>query len=296
MNIKQGFSELTASVIALGSFDGVHLGHCSVLSLAASRAVEIDVPSVALCLMPPRHCELIEGVSLQQRHIELCGIEVCEQVEFEQYRNITAEDFFHGILIDKLGAKAVVCGPDFRFGRDRVGDVALLTALCKKSGVELLVADDYTHKGERISSTRIRTALKNGDIESANEMLGRAYTIDFEVKRGFGIGEKLGFPTANQYWEKGFVVPKSGVYITRTSVEGKHYPSATGVTSRPSFTDGTDISCETTIADTVVDLYGQKIEVQFHKYLFEPKKFEDKGELAAMIGDVCRQAQQYFNQ
>ncbi len=294
MKIEHGILAQSASVVALGSFDGVHLGHNAVLSLAATHAAKIGVVSVAVCLMPPAHYELIEGEALQQRHIELSGIDICNRVEFEQYHDLSAHDFFHNVLVGTLGVKAIACGYDFKFGRGREGDVALLSELCEKNGVKLLVAEICCYKDERISSTRIRTALKEGDLEAANNMLTRPYTIDFEVKRGFGIGEKLGFPTANQYWESGYVVPKQGVYITQTIIDGRPYPSATGVTSRPSFTDDDAISCETTIADADLDLYGQKIEVQFYKYLLEPKKYNDKSELTKMVKDACRQSTQYF--
>ncbi len=294
MKIEHGLLSQTASVVALGSFDGVHLGHNAVLSLAAAHATKIGAVSVAVCLMPPAHYELIEGEALQQRHIELSGMDICNRVEFERYHDMSAEDFFYDVLIGTLGVKAIACGYDFRFGRGREGDVALLTKLCEENGVRLLVAEICCYKDERISSTRIRKALKQGDIEAANAMLARPYTIDFEVKRGFGIGEKLGFPTANQYWSSGFVVPKQGVYITRTIIDGGPYPSATGVTSRPSFTDGDAISCETTIADVELNLYGQNIEVQFYKYLLKPKKYDDKAKLTEMVKDACRQSTQFF--
>ncbi len=296
MKIEQGFLGQEASVVALGSFDGVHKGHAQVLSLAAGYATSIAVPSVAICLMPPSHYELIEGEHLQQRHIELCGIDVCERVEFERYHEIGAEDFFYKVLLQTLGAKAITCGPDFRFGRGREGDVPLLSRLCKENNINLLVAQVCKFEDERISSTRIRNALKNGEISAVNAMLGRPYTIDFQVKKGFGMGEKLGFPTANQYWGEGFVVPKSGVYITTAMVDGKLYPSATGVTTRPSFSESSDISCETTIANQLPDLYGQKIEVCFYRYLFEPRKFNNSTDLSRMVSDVCKQSQIFFDE
>ncbi len=289
-NIANDIKKCDNSVVALGSFDGVHKGHQTVLTQAVKKARALGVSSVALCLLPPHPRELIEDDGLRGRHIEQLGIDICIQHEFLQYHTMSAEEFIDKVLIEQLGCKAVVCGEDFRFGHKRQGNIKTLAA---RNAFEIITPKRCDEDGDKISSTRIRQALKSGEIEKVTSMLGRSYCIDYVVKHGFGIGEKLGFPTINQYWPDGFVRPKSGVYITSVLVNGKVLPSATGVTRRPTFTDGMAVSCETTIAAEVGDLYGENVQLFFHKYLFEAKKFDDTKELAAMVADVCEQSKAY---
>ncbi len=295
MKTNNEFINLENSVVALGSFDGVHKGHQAILSAAVNTGRELGYPSVALCLLPPHPRELIENDIQRHVHIEEIGIDICIQQEFLQYHTMSAEEFIDNILVKRFGCKAVVCGEDFRFGYKRRGDVGMLHDAGNENNFNVIIPNRCDAKGVKISSTGIRTALKNGDIEEANAMLGRPYSIDYVVKHGFGIGEKLGFPTINQYWQQGFVRPKKGVYITSVIIDGKEYPSATGVTTRPTFTDGESISCETTIVAEVGDLYGENVELFFHSYLFEPKKFTDTSELTAMVLDACDRAKKYHN-
>ncbi len=294
MKIDNDIISQQSSVVALGSFDGVHKGHREVLKAAVRCAAEKGVPSVALCLLPPKPRELIEDDDLRQKHIEQSGIDICCQIEFEDYHNITADEFIQDLLIKQLGCRAVVCGEDFRFGNKRLGDVTMLRREGERCGIEVITAKRKDENGEKISSTRIRNAIKWGNIEQANAMLGRPYCINYPVKRGYGIGEKLGFPTINQYWPDGFALPKSGVYITSVKVDGIGYPSATGVTTRPTFSDDKVLSCETTIAAELGELYGENIELFFYSYLFEPKKFSDTADLATMVADVCEKSKDYF--
>ncbi len=256
----------------------------------------LDIPSVALCLIPPKTEQLIEDGNLRNRHIKELGIDYCFQIEFADYYSMSADDFINETLYKQLGCNLVVCGTDFKFGHKRKGNLETLTLKGKELGFAVNTPERCDEGGEKISSTRIRLALKNGDIISANSMLGRAYCIDNYVKQGFGLGTKLGFPTINQYWEEGFVQPKNGVYITSVKIGDKIYPSATGVTSRPTFTEGSVISCETTITSEVGNLYDQKVLLSFHQYLFEAKKFSNTEELTAMVLDACERAKKYFSE
>ncbi len=291
--IKETF-QLAGSAVALGSFDGVHKGHQVILKETVKQACKLKVPSVALCLMPPKTEQLIEDEYLRRKHIKELGIDHCFQLEFLDYYTISADDFIDKILHLRLGCKLVTCGTDFRFGHKRQGNLEILINKGDSYGFCVNTPKRCDKDGEKISSTRIRTALKDGDIERANSMLGRAYCINNVVKHGFGIGSKLGFPTINQYWEDGFVIPKNGVYITTASIDTNVYPSATGVTARPSFTEDGAVSCETTIAAKVDDLYGQHVLLSFHEYLFEPKKFDDLSDLTNMVLSACEQSKKYF--
>ena len=146
-----------------------------------------------------------------------------------------------------------------------------------------------------VSSTRIRTALEGGDIPAANAMLGMPYAIRFAVQHGAGLGHTLGVPTINQLYPQGFQMPRSGIYITRTLIGGKWYPSATGLGSRPTVNDdATKVTCETFIPGFSGDLYGTDPVVEFHAYLSPSKKFDTLDELRDCINNAAQRAQEYF--
>ena len=146
-----------------------------------------------------------------------------------------------------------------------------------------------------VSSTRIRTALEGGDIPAANAMLGMPYAIRFAVQHGAGLGHTLGVPTINQIYPQGFQLPRFGIYITRTKIGEKWYPSATGLGTRPTVNDDTSkVTCETFIPGFSGDLYGADPVVEFHAYLSPSKKFDSLDELKDCIHHAARRAQEYF--
>ena len=192
-----------------------------------------------------------------------------------------------------MGAKAVFCGENFFFGKNRQGNVQMLKELCKKYNIAFTQADTVCLDGEIVSSTAIRDALTQGDMEKASAMLGRPYGVNFEVLHGKKIGRTIGTPTINQIYPATMCSPKPGVYITCTTVDGKKYPSATGLTNRPTV-NGTGYTCETFILGFEGDLYSQNVQVDFHSFLFEARKFDSLQQLGDMIYSSAVKAKEYL--
>ena len=217
-------------VLALGCFDGVHLGHAAVIKEAHKCADKLNCDCTVWSFAePPKNFFLPAPVPLitteqeKRERIAELGADTYISVKFtKETADIPAEDFFIDILKNNLKAIHIVCGFDYSFGKHGKGNIALLSELCKKHNIELSIVDPITYNGNEISSTTIRQALQNGDIDSANAMLGRPYSLCAEVIHGQGLARHLGFPTINQEFDVRFVVPKYGVYVTRINVgEGK---------------------------------------------------------------------------
>ena len=171
----------------------------------------------------------------------------------------------------------------------------LLRQLCAPLGVEVVVLPMAQFEEKPVSSTRIRTALEGGDIPAANAMLGMPYAIRFTVHHGAGLGRTLGVPTINQLYPQGFQLPRYGIYITRTRIGDRWYPSATGLGTRPTVnSDESKVTCETFIPGFTGDLYGTDPVVEFHAYLSPSKKFDTLDELRDCINNAAQRAQEYF--
>ena len=175
------------------------------------------------------------------------------------------------------------------------GNPELLRTLCEPLGVKVIVVPMAQFEEKPVSSTRIRTALEGGDIPAANAMLGMPYAIRFTVHHGAGLGRTLGVPTINQLYPQGFQLPRYGIYITRTRIGDKWYPSATGLGTRPTVnSDESKVTCETFIPGFTGDLYGTDPVVEFHAYLSPSKKFDTLDELRECIDHAAQRAQEYF--
>lgn len=286
------------SAVALGSFDGLHKGHTAVINSSLSFAARGLIPCVLLFDKHPQQvltgkapAEILSP-SLKEKELEKMG--VCHfTVAFEEVRNLTAREFVEEILIKKLDAKAICCGYDYRFGHDGAGDAELLKELCAEFHLELKVTAAVNYKGEPVSSTRIRAAVEAGDIETANEMLGRAFSYDFKVIGGKRLGRRLGTPTINQHFPEGFVVPKYGVYISKAYVDGFWHAAVTDIGFRPTFESNT-LRSETCILGFSGDLYGKNVEVGLLKYLRPEQKFSSLNELSNQIKLDSQKAAEYF--
>ena len=212
----------------------------------------------------------------------------------ENFVGLTPEQFVLGIIRD-CNARALFCGENFTFGARAAGTPELLRQLCEPLGVEVVVLPMAQFEEKPVSSTRIRTALEGGDIPAANAMLGMPYAIRFAVQHGAGLGHTLGVPTINQLYPQGFQLPRYGIYITRTRIGDRWYPSATGLGTRPTVnSDESKVTCETFIPGFTGDLYGTDPVVEFHAYLSPSKKFDTLDELRECIDHAAQRAQEYF--
>ena len=237
------------TAVAMGFFDGIHIGHRAVIDGAVAWAKAHDAAPAVFTFQLPADNKM-KGkrlLSTEDKHalIASLGVEYYLCPQFEEIRAMTPEQFVYGIVQD-CQAKALFCGENFTFGAKAAGTPDLLRRLCAPLGVEVVVVPMTQFEEKPVSSTRIRTALEGGDIPAANAMLGMPYAIRFAVQHGAGLGHTLGVPTINQIYPQGFQLPRFGIYITRTKIGEKWYPSATGLGTRPTVNDDTSkVTCET---------------------------------------------------
>lgn len=279
----------TGTALALGNFDGVHIGHQAVIGAAVKLARRWDLLPGAVVFQehpqkalrgrsPARLCA--DGMRL--RAFENAGAQAVCVLDFEELKALSPEAFVEQILVRRLHARALACGYDYRFGGGGAGNAGQLRSLCRRYDIRFAMADEVDFGGLPVSSTRIRSALEEGRTEEANAMLGRPFGFDFTVVGGDRRGRKLGAPTINQFFPQGFVVPKFGVYASKTLVEGRWHPSVSNIGLRP--TIGTQsLRSETFIMDFSGDLYGQNIEVALLHFLRGEVRFDSLDALRAQI-------------
>ena len=275
-------------VLALGFFDGVHRGHRQLLEAAICEARALGVRSGVFTFADnaasPYKSRARLGESDERlRLLAECGVDDIYLADFAEIASTTPEDFVKKTLQERLCVKSAVCGFNFRFGKDAIGDASLLRRLMKAAGGDAIVLPPVFFKESPISSSAIRTALEEGDIESANAMLGRIFSINFPVLHGKCLGRSIGAPTINQYFPNGFILPAYGVYHCECLVDGILYPAVTNVGVRPTVVDNDAVSCETHIIGYRGWLYGKRIRVFFLRRLRPEIKFASVEELKAQI-------------
>ena len=286
------------SAVALGYFDGIHLGHRAVIGGAVDWARAHGAAPAVFTFQLPAGSRM-KGrrlLSTEDKHRIIAGLGVGHYLvpAFEDIQAMTPEQFVRGLVTD-CRARALFCGENFTFGAKAAGDPGLLRQLCAFLGVEVYVQPMAQFEGKPVSSSRIRSALEGGDIPAANAMLGAPYAIRFPVQHGAGLGRTLGVPTINQIYPAGYQLPRYGIYITRTTIGGASYPSATGLGSRPTVNDDpAKVTCETFIPGFSGDLYGADPVVEFFAYLSPSKKFDTLDQLRDCIQNAARRAQEYF--
>jgi riboflavin kinase/FMN adenylyltransferase len=286
--------------LALGTFDGLHRGHLNVLDEAKAFAFQGFVPAMLMFDVHPQAVlkgsappMLITSEDKENYAKELGVLPV--HISFEEIRNLSPEEFLRDVLIEKHNVGAVICGENFLFGKNGEGNSKILCKLCEKYDIIYRMAKSTIYKGEMISATRIRDALSQGDVITANEMLGRNFSYDFLVVEGNKIGKKvLGFPTINQHFPTGFINLKHGVYASQSTVDGKVYPSVTNFGCHPTI-GGDKVLSETCILGFEGDLYYQKIKVELIDFIRSEKKFTSKDELKAQIDADTKSAIEIFN-
>ena len=182
-----------------------------------------------------------------------------------------------------MNVGAISCGENYRFGVNAEGDVGFLKTECEKNGVSLLISPIVSENGEAVSSTKIRSLIINGEIEKANEMLGRLFSYSSKVLDGKHLGRKLGIPTINQAVGNGLVIPKKGVYASFTTVDGKRFKSITNIGLRPTVENTPKVNSETHILDFNGNLYGKNPTVELVSFMRDEKKFESVSQLREQI-------------
>lgn len=290
------------TVLTLGVFDGLHLGHQKIMEIVVSRAraagaiptaITFD-PHPRAVLYPENAPPLLQTLDQRLSSFEVLGIEQAIVVRFDtDFAAQDAKVFLSSIVHERLQAKEVYLGKGFAFGKNRGGNVELLRKMSQELGFYADEVDEVSLRGQRISSSKIRHLLAEGKVNLARRMLGRPYGIEGQIVRGDQRGRTIGFPTANLK-PRNRVVPKFGVYATATLIKDQWRRSITNVGVRPTFTGDKEPSIETYVFDFDGDLYGEVLRVRFLHRIRDEKKFGGIDELKAQIQKDSNRTLLYF--
>ena len=291
------------TVLTLGVFDGLHMGHQKIMKTVVKRAKLIKASSTAITfdphprsvLYPKNAPPLLQTLDQRLAYFEALGIEQSIVIRFNKgFANQNAEIFLREIVHERLQAKEVYLGHGFAFGKNRHGNIELLTKKGKELGFYADEVKEVRLRGRRISSSQIRQLLKDGKVNSARRMLGRPYGVEGLIIRGDRRGNKIGFPTANLK-PQNRVIPKIGVYATATLIEGAWRRGVTNVGVRPTFKKEATPSIETYIFNFQGDLYGDVLRVRFLHRIRDERKFAGSEEIKAQIDKDAKIALDYFS-
>jgi len=307
MNVIRAANELKPGArkvcVAIGVFDGVHLGHQQVVrkTIADSRQHEaIPVVVTFDChpnsvVAPERTPELIYPLSKKLRAIESLGIDTTLLIHFDvAFSQISAEDFIRGLKADFGNIHSICVGSNFTFGHKRQGNVALLQKLGQDLKFVVHGLSAVSLDGERVSSTRIRDAIRSGNLDDASQMLGRAYAVVGEVVEGDKVGRELGFPTANLK-VFGLVLPPNGVYAAHADIGGQTHRAAVNIGQRPTLNSPSpQIHVEAHLLDYTGNVYGREMELTFVEKIRDEGKFSSADELKQQIAKDVETARNLF--
>ena len=277
-----------STAVALGNFDGVHIAHKALIDRAIQMKKDSgsdmagawsfsENPLKYFIKNPPM---AIHSPEKKAEILLSLGLDFVVLADFGVFKDVPHESFCQ-YLKEDIGVMSVVCGYNFRFGKGGGGTPAYLTEFFGEDSAFVIGEVDFD--GQPVSSTRIRSLIENGDIKTANILLGRYFALTSEVVGGKRLGRSIGFPTANQSFESGALIPKNGIYATRCNIDGVSYIGVTNVGVRPTVENTKTVNAETYILDFSGDIYGKKIDVEFIEYLRDETKFSSIDELKAAI-------------
>jgi riboflavin kinase / FMN adenylyltransferase len=307
MKIIRAASELGAAdrkvCLAIGVFDGVHLGHQQIIHQTIADARQHDAIALVLtfdrhpnAVVAPDHVPpLIYSLPQKLRAIESLGSDTLLLVHFDRaFSEQSGETFVRGLARDLGQIQSLCVGADFTFGHKRSGNVALLRKLGQELGFSVHGLAAVSLDGQPVSSTRIREAIRAGDLDAASQMLGRAYSLAARVVEGDKLGHKLGFPTANLD-TTGFVLPPNGVYAAHSTIRGQTKRAVLNIGHRPTLQDPTpQLRVEVHLLGFTDDLYGEEMEVTFAAKLRDEQKFASLDELKTQIARDIAEAKTRF--
>jgi riboflavin kinase/FMN adenylyltransferase len=292
-----------AKGIGLGNFDGLHIGHMALINTLINESKLSELKSLIFTFKNhPENILRKKLITYQitsiDKKIEVLSDTKLDYLYFEDfdedYSRINPEQFIKDILIDRLKASLIVVGFDYRFGFKGKGDVRLLKSKAKDYKYRLIVIPPVKLKNEIVSSTLIRNKIREGNMKSVFKLMGRHFSLSGKVVTGKKMGREIGFPTANILPEEYLIMPKFGVYITKSLVNGKYYRSITNVGMNPTFMEK-KVSIETYIIDFNEDIYGCNLEVFFIERLRKEEKFDTLKELTNQINADVKTVIKYFN-
>ena len=275
-----------STVVALGVFDGVHKGHREVLRRAViSEGLEPWVFTFSEKSLPTGKmgARRLEPPEIKFSIMKECGIKHVYAPDFGEVKGLSGEEFVKKILCEKLCCKKVVCGTDYRFGFKASCGTKEMAEFCEKFGMEYCFVEKVFDKGEAISSTRIRAAAENGDMQEVELLAGYPFCVETEVVGGRKLGREFGLPTINQPFSADYIIPKFGVYVSAAYIDGKFYPAVSNVGVKPTVSDENIPAAETNIIGWDSELYGRKIPVFLIDFVREEMVFKNREELFERI-------------
>ncbi len=288
--------EDTPSAVAMGYFDGMHIGHISVIQSAKEFADAMGLRLAVFTFSGKKakvHAGLISNE--KQKHDKMAGIGVdtCYQPFFDNFAALSPEGFFYDMLLGEYNAKALFCGENFHFGANRAGNVQTLQKLCAVNNVKLSVVPTAGYKGEIVSSTAIKQNLKDGDVLAANAMLGRPYEVFLPVESSV-YNEKEGFLELEHTVPENLCLPADGMYITKASVGGEHLIAVTGFGMKDIDDSGASL-CKTFLFECCKECQNKEISIQFFEKISEIQMFEYLSEQDRAVKYWGKAAEKYFN-
>ncbi len=291
------------SVATIGAFDGVHRGHQAVLGDVLARARLLGLPATVIVFepLPREYFAPLQSpprlMSFREKFAVLrdLGIDRVLRIRFDRgFSAMGAPEFIQTVFVDGLGARYIVVGDDLRFGRDREGNIEMLRTAGKRYGFEVKATSTVEVLDERISSTRLRAVLGDGDFAAAERLLGRPYFMTGKVVYGRQIGASIGIPTANLELHR-YRAPLAGVYIAEVrGIGGGLLPAVANVGTRPTVNDGIKANLEVHMLDFAQNIYGRTIDVIFRKWIREERKFGSLDELKSRIDTDISIARTHF--
>ena len=275
--------------IAIGNFDGVHIGHRALLDRLCAEAEARGLDTAVWCFAEPPSAFLPGGAVPQLITLEEklslfaeAGIDWCILGDFAVLRDYSPEQFAREILIGDCACRFIVCGFNFNFGARGQGTPDDLRGFFPDA---CAVVEAVSLDGITVSSTAIRSAIATGDMPAVEAMLGRPWSISLPVLHGKALGRTIGVPTLNQHFPAGQILPAFGVYATLCDIDGRRHPAVTNVGIRPSIDDGSAVTCESHILDYTGDLYGRTLRLEFHRFLRPEQKFSTLDALKDAIAE-----------
>lgn len=294
MELIRGLDQLQSdhrpSVVSIGNYDGVHLGHQHVIKTLLAKSQELQAPSTVITFEPlakeffaPASVARLSSIDERASMLFELGVDRVLEIEFDaKFASYTPNGFIQDVLIQGLGVKYLCVGDDFRFGNNREGDFSMLLEAGARLGFDVTAHDTFELDGYRVSSGRVRDALAQADFAQAASLLGRPFSISGEVVKGRQLGRTINFPTANISLP-GAKAPIAGVFaVSATHAEYGVLNGVANVGNRPTV-DGVENRLEVHLFDFDAELYGQKLQVQFHSKIRDEQKFDSFDLLTAQI-------------
>lgn len=303
IDLDRGVDKYPASVVGLGNFDGIHIGHREIMKKVIEVAKDKNMVSSVLLfkqhtneVFPKMPRFYLSDIKDKIDILEKLGIEQVFIIDFTmEFAQLTNEEFILDFIRDKLNGQILVCGVDYTYGRFAKGTVKELYEFQEQKFIKVEVVEPRFYKNHKASSTTVRDLIREGNVEEAQKLLVDFYSVRGVVEHGFKRGSKqLGFPTANLKFNFNYIIPAEAVYLTKNTIDGKTYYSLTSIGTNPTFTDDKAVKFEVFIIDYEGDLYGSEVKVEFLKKVRDQIKFTCSDDLIDQMNKDLEFAREFI--